>query len=156
MQNHESINSKIININRNNLNNFNIDLIDSIRNVIGIKLISLNSDTTNTNLKNIIMTINDYNLKDLYLDSKYKKSYFSDFKYIDGKINSHCNNSFHDLKIDPDCYNFNPILPVLNKLEFDFFKIDSNIINSINDQIDDTDINIKISIYSMNAKFTMQ
>lgn len=168
MFNPEKIDKKIITIRNNTFDNIDFYLSEPIRNVLAIKFLSykpsLNNSTPDLNSNiDIIFTLSDknnesYYLKELYCSDQtqntthtYKINYFSNFNILHEYIGTGILSEFN---LDSDTYNFNPILPKLERLIINFKNIDN-----IHGLIDNTYIksfNMDFVIYSMNPKLTMQ
>tara|TARA_Y100000389_G_scaffold191867_1_gene218668 strand:+ start:776 stop:1294 length:519 start_codon:yes stop_codon:yes gene_type:complete len=168
----DKIDKKIITIRNNTFDNpINFYLSESIRNVLAIKFLSYkptlnaNIDNLNRDNRDILFTLSDrndesYNLKELYSSNTtitndnsthtYNTNYFSNFNILHEYTGTGILSEF---SIDSDTYNFNPILPKLDRIIINFKNIDSD--TNIN-QDNITNFNMDFVIYSMNPKLTMQ
>jgi hypothetical protein len=152
------IDKKVIIVNGSNLSTITVN-IDPIKNVSSLKLVEAYAtlNTIQTNLETVYMCINDYGLKRLYDNNKYKTGIdiFNNITfYPDCKKNDcHSTGIISDFNLDTQNYVFNPIKGELNKLTISFKKYNFN----SKELVDYTlyNFSLELCIYSKRMKVTM-
>jgi hypothetical protein len=136
--------------------------IEPIHNVLAIKHVltyaTIDDIGTTPNIKNIIIKINDFNLKTIISNNKtnliFNNLIFKNNEKYAFKHNQHNDTGIiTDFRIDPDNYVCNPILNKLDKLNISFYKLNETHGNLEPYQI--KEINIELCIYSSRKKLTM-
>lgn len=160
LQEPDSINKKTIIIHGNDKSSFNLELAETLRNVVAVKHIrtyaTIQTPTTDRfDFKPVFIKINEFNLKDVHIDDGMIMPIFthlifepssSSATYSSAKSGS--TGIISDFRADVDNFVCNPLIPSLNKLNIDFISKDGTptILK---------EFMIELCIYSTHAKLTM-
>lgn len=156
------IDKKTLIIKGANTSNIILSDIEPIHNVLAIKHVftyaTIDANGTTSDIKNIIIKINDFNLKTIISNNKtnliFNNLIFKNNEQYVFKHNQHnYTGIIHDFKIDPDNYVCNPILNKLDKLNISFYELDDTDGSLVPYQL--KEINIELCIYSSRKKLTM-
>jgi len=139
-------NHRNININAKT-NNFIINL-DTIRDVLAIKLIKFDiyGGRSSLQLSSIYLQINDY--KHTILGNDNIKSAFANFITSKDGLSYYDTSSVY-LETDPNTYVFNPVAGKLNKFEISILKSDGSLFDTL-----DYNVVINLAIYTKRNKFS--
>lgn len=159
LQEPDSINKKTIIIHGNNKASLNVELAETLRNVVAVKHVrsyaTIGTTPTGTDFKPVFIKINEFNLKDVHINDGEIMPIFthlifepskSSANYISAKSGS--TGIISDFRADVDNFVCNPFIPSLNKLNVEF-------VNKDGTSIELTEFMIEICIYSTHAKLTM-
>ena len=156
------IDKKTLIIKGNDTYNIILSDIEPIHNVLAIKHVltyaTINNTVTTPDIQNIIIKINDFNLKTIISNNKtnliFNNLIFKNNEKYAFKHNQHNDTGIiSDFRIDPDNYVCNPILNKLDKLIISFYKLNES--TGDLEQVQLKEINIELCIYSSRKKLTM-
>lgn len=151
------IDKKVLIINGSNLSSITVD-IDPIKNVSSIKILETyaNIGIPQTELLTVYLCINDYGLKTIYDNDKYKYGIdvFNNINFYPNCNKNECNSTgiISDFNLDTQNYVFNPIKGELTRLNLSFKKYNTS------NELEDFELNkfsIELCIYSKRMKVTM-
>ena len=156
------IDKKTLIINGYDTSNIILSDIEPIHNVLAIKHVltyaTINRTGTTPDIQNIIIKINDFNLKTIISKNKtnliFNNLIFKNNEQYAFKHNQHNDTGIiTDFRIDPDNYVCNPILNKLDKLNISFYELNES--TGDLDEVQLKEINIELCIYSSRKKLTM-
>lgn len=158
-----AVNKRVISYSTTGTTNpsFEINLIDTIRNVIGVKLLKVYAEINDSSSsgKQFMLDINDFRIASVYKgDGDHVDESFA---ILTADINDKASSNLvinYDGRMstayreDPYTYYANPLISALNKFKFGIRDIDTG------DSVDVNDIvkfHIEVCVYSQFAKITM-
>jgi hypothetical protein len=152
------IDKQIIIVNGSNLSSITVN-IDPIKNVSSLKLVDTNAtiSTTQTELQTVYMCINDFGLKRIYDNDKYKNGIdvFNSINFYPNCKNNDCHTTgiISDFNLDTQNYVFNPIKGELTRLNISFKRY--NYDTKILEDYELHKFSLELCVYSKRMKVTM-